>query len=100
MKQAPACTTPGTRDLVEGGIGPETRQALQTIRTVLHAANATLDDIGKCTVFLADFGDAPAMNEVYAEFFPQQRPARTTVQVAGLARGARVEIDCVAAAMR
>lgn len=89
---------PGTRDLVAGGIGPETRQALESIRAVLRSANATLDDVVKCTVFLADFSEAPAMNEVYREFFPSDRPARTTVQVAGLARGARIEIDCVAAA--
>lgn len=91
---------PGTRELVEGGIGPETRQALATIQTVLHATNATLDDIAKCTVFLTDFSEAPKMNEIYGEFFPHQRPARTTVQVAGLARGARIEIECVAVVQR
>ncbi len=86
---------PGTRELVPGGIGNETRQALESMRTVLRASNATLDDVVKCTVFLADFAEAPAMNAVYSEFFPR-RPARSTVQVAGLARSARVEIECVA----
>lgn len=87
---------PGTRDLVEGGIGPETRQALETIRTVLRSSSATLENIAKCTVFLTNFSDAPKMNEVYSEFFPQKRPARSTVQIAGLARGAHVEIECIA----
>ncbi|NIP81782.1 MAG: RidA family protein, partial [Gemmatimonadetes bacterium] len=68
---------PGTRELVPGGVGAETRQALENLRSVLEAAGAGLDDVVKCTVFLADMGDYAAMNEVYAEVFGDPPPARS-----------------------
>jgi 2-iminobutanoate/2-iminopropanoate deaminase len=90
----------GTRDLVPGGITAETRQALENVRATLRAAGVELHDVVKCTVFLADIRDYDAMNAVYAEFFPTDPPARSAVGVAGLPLGARVEIECLAAARR
>lgn len=89
---------PGTRQLVPGGVVPETRQALENIRTNLEAHGSSLDRVVKCTVLLADIGDFDAMNAVYREFFPRNKPARTTMGVNGLPLGARVEIECIAAA--
>lgn len=89
---------PGEPRLVPGGIGPETRQALTYLKQNLELAGSTLDKVVKCTVFLADMGDFRAMNAVYREFFPTEPPARTTVAVAGLALGARTEIECIALA--
>lgn len=83
--------------LVEGGIGPETRQALENIVAVLAAADASLADLVKCTVFLADIDDYAAMNRVYQEYVPSDPPARSAVAGSGLALGARVEIECIAA---
>ncbi len=90
----------GTRTLVSGGIGPETRQTLMNIKTVLEAAGSSLDNVFKCTVFLADIGDYEAMNQVYASVFRNQPPARSTIAGSGLALGARVEIECMATAGR
>lgn len=84
--------------LVEGGVGPETRQTLNNVSTVLEAAGATLADVFKCTVFLADMEDYAAMNEAYLEFFPSDPPARSAMAGSGLALGARVEIECMALA--
>lgn len=87
---------PGTRELAAGGIGPETRQALENIKAVLTYAGSSMDRIVKCTVFLKDIADFAAMNEVYTTFFPRDPPARSTVAGSGLALGARVEIECIA----
>ena len=76
--------------------GSETRATLENIRAILRAAGAELADVVKCSVFLADIGDFGAMNKVYAEFFGDIRPARTTVQAALPLGGSKVEIDCVA----
>jgi len=86
-------------ELAPGGIAPETRQTLQNIRTILEGAGAGLEDVAKVSVYVTDMGDFAAMNEAYAEFFPPDEgpPARITLQVAGLALGAAVEIECVAA---
>ncbi len=89
---------PGTRDLVSADVGDQTRQALQNLRAVLQAAHADLGDVVKCTVFLADINDYAAMNDVYAAAFGDSPPARSTVAGSGLALGARVEIECIAAA--
>jgi len=88
---------PGTREVVAGGIKAETRQALENIKSLLAAAGSSLDQVAKCTVFLADISDYGAMNEVYAGYFSHDPPARSTVAGSGLALGARVEIECIAA---
>jgi 2-iminobutanoate/2-iminopropanoate deaminase len=82
--------------LVEGGIRPETRQTLENIRATLERFGATMEDMVKCTVFLADVAEWAAMNEAYVPFFPRRRPARTALGVAGLPLDARVEIECIA----
>ena len=87
---------PGTRDLVTGGVAEETRQSLENVRTVLHAAGLDMPDLVKCTVFLADMRDYEAMNTVYVTFFTADPPARSAVGVNGLPLGARVEIECIA----
>jgi len=89
---------PGSRELVPGGIVAETRQTLENIRAVLEYAGSSLDRVVKCTVFLADFGDYAAMNEVYTSFFPGDPPARSALGSNGLALGAAVEIECIALA--
>ena len=88
---------PATGELVDGGIGEQTRQVLQNIRAILEAGGSGLAQVVKTTVFLVDMADFAAMNEVYAEAFGTHRPARSTVAVAALPRGARVEIEAVAA---
>ncbi len=87
---------PATGKMVEGGIEGETRRALENVRAILEAAGLALDDVVQTQVFLADLDDFQAMNAVYATFFPKAPPARATVQVAKLPRGARVEILAVA----
>jgi 2-iminobutanoate/2-iminopropanoate deaminase len=89
---------PGTRQLADGGITGQTRQALENIKAVLAFAGSSLDRAVKCTVFLADIQDFAAMNAVYATYFPNDPPARSTVAAKGLAGGARVEIECIAVA--
>ena len=87
---------PGTSQLREGGIEAQTRQSMHNIQAVLAAAGSSLDKVVKTTVFLADIKDFAAFNAVYSEFFPQQPPARSTVQAGGLPVGALVEIEAVA----
>jgi len=87
---------PATMELVSGGIEAETRQVLNNLKQVLEAANSGLNYAVKTTVFLRDMSDFAKMNAVYAEFFPQNPPSRTTVAVAGLPKGVAVEIDVVA----
>jgi 2-iminobutanoate/2-iminopropanoate deaminase len=89
-------TLPGTRNLPEGGIQAETRQALENVKANLERHGSSLDRAVKCTVYLADIRDFDAMNAVYRDYFPANRPARTTVGVAALPLGARIEIDCIA----
>lgn len=92
---------PQTGQLTEGGIREQTHTALRNLQAVLEAAGCTFADVVKTTVFVMDMGDFAAMNEVYKGFFDEGHegslpPARSTVQVAGLPRGAVVEIECVA----
>jgi 2-iminobutanoate/2-iminopropanoate deaminase len=87
---------PGTMEIVEGGIEAETRQVLTNLRNVLESADSGLKLVVKTTVFLQNMDDFAAMNGVYAEFFPGNPPARSTVAVAALPKGALVEIECVA----
>ena len=89
---------PSTGEFVAGGVAEQTRQVLRNLSKVLEAAGTGLAGVVKTTVFLADMNDFAAMNEVYASFFPDSPPARSTVQAAGLPRGARVEIDAIALA--
>lgn len=88
--------TDSTGKLVPGGIGPETRQALTNIAAVLARHGSSMDRVVKCTVMLADIREWGAMNEVYVEFFPQHRPARSAFGTTGLALGARIEMECLA----
>lgn len=87
---------PATMNIVEGGIEAQTRQVLTNLKHVLEAADSGLNFVVKTTVFLQSMGDFAAMNAVYAEFFPENPPARSTIAVAGLPKGAMVEIECVA----
>jgi 2-iminobutanoate/2-iminopropanoate deaminase len=87
---------PATGELAPGGFEPQAERALANLRAVLAAAGCTLSDVVKATVFLADFADFPALNRIYAAAFGDHRPARTTVQAAGLPKGARLEIDLIA----
>jgi 2-iminobutanoate/2-iminopropanoate deaminase len=89
---------PKTGNLVEGGIAAQTRQVLKNLSAVLEAAGSSLERAVKATVFLKDMRDFAAMNEVYAEYFGNAKPARSTVAVAELPRGALVEIDLIALA--
>ena len=82
--------------VVPGGIKAETAQALKNIDAVLRAHGSDLDHAVKCTAFLADISEWPAMNEAYVPFFPKHLPARSAVAVAGLVRGARIELECMA----
>mgnify|MGYP001143561643 CR=1 FL=1 len=88
---------PGTRALAEGGIGPETRQTMENIKASLERHGSSMDQVVKCTVFLADIDEWAAMNEVYKTYFPTNKPARSAVGVNGLALDGRVEIECIAA---
>jgi len=83
--------------LAPGGIQSETRRALENIKAVLERHGSSMSRVVKCTVMLADMGEWGAMNEVYAEFFPINKPARSAFGTSGLAAGARVEIECMAA---
>ena len=87
---------PKTGNLVAGGIAEQTRQVLENLRAVLEAAGSSLDKVIKATVFLKNIADFAALNEVYGEYLGKAKPARSTVAVADLPRGALVEIDLVA----
>ena len=87
---------PATMEIVEGGIEPQTRQVLTNLKNVLEAADSGLNFVVKTTVFLQSMRDFANMNAIYSEFFPENPPARSTVEVAGLPKGALIEIECVA----
>ncbi len=87
---------PQTGKIVPGGIAAETRRTLENIKAILAAAGATLDDVVASTVHMIDLAEFAEMNRVYAEFFPSMPPGRTTVQVAALPAGARIEITVTA----
>lgn len=87
---------PATDCLSLGDVQHETRQVLNNIQKILEGCGATLADVVKCSVFLADVRDFGAMNEVYAQFFGEHKPARTTVEAKLPSPGMKVEIDCVA----
>jgi 2-iminobutanoate/2-iminopropanoate deaminase len=87
---------PATNQLVQGDIKVQTRQVLKNVDAILKAAGSSMKSVVKTTVFLKDFNDFAAMNEVYAEFFSESAPARSTVEVARLPRDMKVEIEAVA----
>jgi 2-iminobutanoate/2-iminopropanoate deaminase len=87
---------PKTNQFEPATVADETRRTIENIRAILQAAGADLADVVKCSVFLADIRDFAAMNEVYAQFFGEAKPARSTVQATLPAPGMKVEIDCVA----
>jgi 2-iminobutanoate/2-iminopropanoate deaminase len=87
---------PATSELVKGGIEAETRQVLTNIKNVLEAADSKMNFVVKTTVFLKDMNDFAKMNAIYAEYFPTNPPARTTIAAAALPKGALVEIEAIA----
>jgi 2-iminobutanoate/2-iminopropanoate deaminase len=87
---------PAKGELVAGGVAEQTTRALENLRAVLTSAGSDLSQVVKTTVFLVDMADFTAMNEVYGRVFGNHRPARSTVAVAALPRGARVEIEVIA----
>jgi 2-iminobutanoate/2-iminopropanoate deaminase len=89
---------PGEMRLVPGGLAAEARQALDHLRDALAAAGSSLDRVVKCTVYFADMADFQEFNRIYRGYFSAHLPARSGVEVKGLALGARIEIDCVALA--
>lgn len=89
---------PAGGQLVEGGIGAQTQRALENLKAVLEAAGLTTEDVVKTMVFLVSMDDFEAMNEIYAGFFGDPAPARSTVAVKELPRGALVEVEAIARA--
>jgi 2-iminobutanoate/2-iminopropanoate deaminase len=91
---------PATRALVPGDVRRQTRQVLDNLKAVLAASGATLGDVVKTTIYLTNLADFNAVNEIYAETFSAEPPARATVGVAALPMGAKVEIDAIAVLSR
>jgi 2-iminobutanoate/2-iminopropanoate deaminase len=89
---------PTTQKIVEGSVALQTEQALINLEAILQAAGSSLDKVVRTTVYLKDMGEFAAMNDVYERFFPQDAPARSTVEVARLPKDVRVEIDAIALA--
>ena len=87
---------PATQQLISGDIGTETRRVLTNIQDILKGCNASMSDVVKCNVYLADANDFAAMNAVYAEFFGDTKPARATVVTGFAVAGIRVEIEAIA----
>ncbi|MFQ5875813.1 MAG: RidA family protein [Dehalococcoidia bacterium] len=87
---------PASGEMVSGDIAAQTRQVLENLKAVVEAAGASLNDVVKVTVYLADLATFVAMNAVYEEYFGEAKPARATIQAAALPRGAAVEADCIA----
>jgi 2-iminobutanoate/2-iminopropanoate deaminase len=87
---------PATGEMVRGSLQDEVSRVLENLKAVLQAAGATFDQVVRTTIFLTDLRDFEEMNAAYARYFGETRPARSTIQVAALPRGARVEIDAIA----
>jgi 2-iminobutanoate/2-iminopropanoate deaminase len=87
---------PATGDLVDGGFEAQARQVFENLRQVLASSGCAFSDVVKATVYVADLGDFPKLNAIYAETMGDHRPARSTVQVAALPKGGLVEIDLIA----
>ena len=88
---------PQTMEVESDCITAQTKQVMENLKAVLSAENVTFDNVIKCTIFLADMNDFGKVNEVYGEYFPQNPPARSCVEVARLPRDVKVEIECIAA---
>lgn len=91
---------PQTGELVSGSIELQTKRVLDNLKGVLEAASLTLEHVVKTTVFLKSLSDFPQMNEIYAKYFGQNPPARSTIEVARLPRDAQVEIEAIALEIR
>lgn len=89
---------PETGELVTGDVSAQTERVMKNLEAVLAAAGCTFTNVVRCGIFLTDLADFGKVNEVYGRYFPLNPPARATVQVAALPRGAKVEIDCIAVA--
>jgi len=87
---------PATGKIVDGDIAAQTERALENLKAVLESCGSSLTQVVKTTVYLKDMDEFARMNEVYARYFPEKPPARSTVEVARLPRDVRVEIDCIA----
>jgi 2-iminobutanoate/2-iminopropanoate deaminase len=87
---------PATGELVQGSVADQTRRVLENLSIVLEAAGTALPHVLKVTAYLADMNDFPEFNEAYARFFSNDPPARATIGVSGLPKGALVEIECIA----
>jgi 2-iminobutanoate/2-iminopropanoate deaminase len=87
---------PSTGELIQGGIEAETRQTLSNLSALLKASGSGLEQAVRTTVYLCDMDNFSRMNAVYAEYFPADPPARVTIQITALPRGANIEIDCIA----
>ncbi len=87
---------PQTKEIVKGGTTEETKQALENLKNILEACGSGLDKVVKTTVFMKDLDDFGLMNEAYSSYFKENPPARSTVEVEGLPKGAKVEIEAVA----
>jgi 2-iminobutanoate/2-iminopropanoate deaminase len=87
---------PKTGELVKGDFEAQARRVFENLKAVLKAGGADFRNVAKATVFLTDLGNFQALNAIYAEYFGDHKPARTTVQVAGLPKGAQLEIDLIA----
>ena len=85
---------PGTRTLAPGGMAGQARQAMENIKAIVEANDLSMADVVKCTVMLADMNDWAAFNDVYLSYFPGRKPARSAFGAAGLAFGAKLEIEC------
>jgi 2-iminobutanoate/2-iminopropanoate deaminase len=87
---------PSSGDMIAGDVGAQTRRVLDNLRAVLEGAGSALERVVKATIYLIDMKDFAVVNQIYAEYFPAAKPARATVAVAALPRGAAVEIDMIA----
>ena len=87
---------PASNEFVFGDVRHETRLTLENVKRILEGCDASMSDVIKCSVFLAKTSDVSAMNEVYSEYFGENRPARTTVQAVLVEPEMKIEIDCVA----
>ena len=87
---------PATGEMVAGDVSAQTERVMKNLEAVLAAAGCTFANVVRCGIFLTDLADFSKVNEVYGRYFPSNPPARATVQVSALPRGAKVEIDCIA----